>query len=154
MKKVTSHIKTLIFILWNMMAFLCPIILQYAVFKLQPVYFSYTQLVSKYFLDILFNFKEFINKIILKNKNNNTAKHLAAAKLIHGNQKSILNKFNANIKALNNILEHIKNILQLGLKDAPATQNLISKQHIFRIQDKCAFLYPFAVQNYHCINCL
>ncbi len=144
--RLTPHITTLILIIWNTVVFLCSIIpfnntkekknLIPRVFKA-----IYKTLIITY--NIL---KEFTNKILLKTKNNNAAQITAASKNIYKNKKSASSRSNNN-NTLTKIALKSANILQQKkLKDAQATQILISKHYFSCLEDKCAFLYPL----YHC----
>ncbi len=131
----TQYVKTIFCILWNIIVFLCPIMAPQNLTIGKKKAFSAFARINTYFYNIFLSLKESKKKII-----------------VNKNKKQILNILNINNKVLNQALKLSKLLSYLKLKDAQATQNLISKQHIFRLQDKCAYLYPFAVQNYHCLN--
>ncbi len=147
--KLTQYIKNLLFILWNMIVFLCPIIPQNADVESKQLIFFYFKVVSKYFTDILSSFKGFIIKINLKIKNNSTAVTPAAANCINKNKNSKLNRAGYNYAVINQLLKITNSLYINKLKDAPATQNLIFRVHFIRLEDKCALLYPFVSLN-HC----
>ncbi len=146
--KLAEYLNNLLFILWNMVAFLCPIISYNNIIDVKSYTCCYFHHFNKHFLPILYNFKEFIKKINIKNKNNSTAEALVVVNPINKSNSSKLNrvsfsdaKINKASKSLN--LSYIKR-----LKDALATQNLISnlKQHIFPIPHKLMVYRAFMFQ--------
>ncbi len=134
---LTQYIKNLLLLLWNTIAFLCPVISQNDVESKQLILF-YFQVVSKYFIDILPNFKGFIIKINLKIKNNSTAVTPAVANCINKNKNSKLNRAGYNYAVINQSLKITNSLYINKLKDAPATQILISNlnQHIIPVHVK------------------
>ncbi len=146
---LAQHFKNLCFILWNIIVFLCTFILPGNIISKKypsfigcvPIY-NYSNATYKVLND-------FINKKILKNKNNSAAGLPALPKHINKKQKYALNVIKSNNTITNNALKNANLLSAKRLKDALATQILISKQHIFRLWDKCAFLYPFVSKN-HC----
>ncbi len=176
----TQYVKIIFCILWNIIVFPCPVIAPQNLIIGKKKAFSAFARIDTYFYNIFFFLKQLKNKIII-NKNNKA--DAASAQTGNKNKKQILNILNTNNKVLNKALKLSKLLSYLKLKDAQATQNLISKQHIFPIahklvtyrvlmfrldlnyikayidairkvttvtQDKCAYLSPFAVQNYRC----
>ncbi len=129
--KTTQYLKILFCLFWNMIAFLCPIISykNFADVKLYTCY--YFQHVNKHFLAILYNFKEIINKKILKNKNNSTAETLAVVNPINKTKSSKSNRAVFSKIKTNQALKNLNPFYINKLKDALATQILISnsKQH-------------------------
>ncbi len=147
---LVQYIKTLCFILWDIIVFLCPCISLKNIKAKKYSYFLNIVSVYKY-LNLIFTIiKDLINKKILKNKNNSTAGIPTAPNNINKNKNSVSSRIKSNNNILNQSLKIVNLLYTKRLKDAPATQNLISKQHIFRLQDKCACLYPFVSKNYRC----
>ncbi len=144
--KLTHYIKNLCFILWNMIAFLCPIISLKTVEIKQKHIFSLFVVVYRYLTANYKILKAFINIKILKNKNNNTAGTPAALNYTNKNNISKLNRVIDSCTLANKALKSFKLFYIKRLKDALATQNLISKHYFIRLWDKCAFLYPFCKQ--------
>ncbi len=147
--RLTHYVKTVIFMLWNMIVFLCPIIAQHNIEGKKKPSFSGLACVKNYFSFIIYNFKEFINNKILKNKNNSTANTLAVPNYINENKNSVSNRIKSNNNMTNQVLKSVNSLYVKRLKDALATQNLISKHYFSRLWDKCAFLYIFVSKN-HC----
>ncbi len=143
---LSQYVKTLFIILWSMIAFVCPISVQQKSKTNKTLCFYNLKLINTYFYNIFVSLKALKNKII-PNKKNKTNKK--AVYIINKKKKQVSNIFNTNNKVLNQSLKLSKDLSYLRLKDAQATQNLISKQHFIRLQDKCAFLYPF-VSKKHC----
>ncbi len=137
---LAQYVKTLCFILWNTIVFLCPCI------SLRNIrtrkYSSFLDIASVYkYLNLIFVIiKDLMNKKILKNKNNSTAGTPAAPNNINKNKNSVSSRIKYSNNIINQALKTVNLLYIKRLKDAQATQNLISKQHIFRLQDKCAFL--------------
>ncbi len=144
---LAQYIKKLLFILWNIIVFLCPIMAPQSLTNKKKLSFWAFTRIDIYFYNIFLALKELKKKIII-NKNNKA--DAVSAQITNKNKKQILSILNTNNKVLNKALKLSKLLSYLKLKDARATQNLISKQHIFRLEYKCVYLYPFAVQNYRC----
>ncbi len=144
--KITQYVKTLFFILWNMITFLCLIIAPQNLNSVKELCLSVLKRIDSYFYNIFLYLKELKKKIII-NKNNKA--DASSAQPINKSKKQVLNSFDINNNILNQAVKSSKRLSNNKLKDAPATQNLISKQHFFRLQDKCAFLYSFVSKN-HC----
>ncbi len=143
---LTQYVTTLFCVLWNIIVFLCSIFAPQNSTNGKKPSFSTFAHIDIYFYNIFLLLKELKKKIII-NKNNQA--DTTSAQIFNNNKKQTLNKFNANNKALNQSLKTTKLLSYLRLKDAQATQNLISKHHFSRLGDKCAFLYPFLSKN-HC----
>ncbi len=125
--KTAQYIKTLFCMLWNMIVFLFPNISQHNDEERKKFVFSYIQLVNKYFSARLYNFKRFIIYIDLKIKNNSTARLPAASNYINKNKHSKLNRVISNVTTINQEFKSLNSFCIKRLKDALATQNLISK---------------------------
>ncbi len=129
--KISQCVKTLLAILWNIIMFLCPTIALYNSDFGKKASFSKFKHIYNYFSSILYTLKEFINKKILKQNNKNTAKIIAVSKSINNNKNSVSNRLSSNNLLTNKALKSYNLLYSKRLKDAPATQNLISnsKQH-------------------------
>ncbi len=145
--KIIQYFKTIFCILWNIIALLCPVIVPQNLSNGKKLSFSAFARIDIYFYNIFLLLKE-LKKKIIKNKNNKA--DATSAQPTNKNKKQSSNMLDANNQMSNQVLKLLKLLSYKKLKDALATQNLISKQHIFRLEDKCACLYPFAVQNYRC----
>ncbi len=143
---LAQYLKTLSAVLWNIIIFLCPTIALYCLDAGEKLSLFGYKRIYNYFSFILYNLKKFKNKKILKNKNNSTVANLTVSNCIYKNKNSVSNRVNINNTLMNKALKSFKLLHIKKLKDALATQNLISKQHFFRLQDKCAYLYPFCKQ--------
>ncbi len=130
--KISQCVKTLLFVLWNIIIFLCPTIALYHLDFRKKSSFSCFKSAYNYFSFNLYNLKEFINKKVLKQNNNSTAKILAESKFINKNKNSVSNRINSNNKLINQAIKSSYLLSPKRLKDALATQNLISplNQHI------------------------
>ncbi len=147
-----QYVKILYFLylmMWNIIKFLYTIFPQKNIVLQKKASFFCFKRIDTNLNSILYNLKEFINKKILKENNTSTAKELVAVKHINKNKISVLNRIYTSTIFVNMVLKNSNSLYIKRLKDAPATQILISKQHFFRLQDKCAFLYPFVSKN-HC----
>ncbi len=150
---LTQYVNNLFIILWNIIVFLCSIVSQSNIKEKEYISFAGFDCVLRILNNIYKNIKELTNKITSKQNNINAVKNLTVSQFINKNKNCVSNKVNSNNTVINKALQSWKLLYIKRLKDAQATQNLVSKQHFFRLQDKCAYLYPFAVQNYRCINC-
>ncbi len=147
--KLTQYIKTLSILLWNMIAFLCPIIsLKNTEEKKNLSFYCFVR-IDRYLKVIYMNLKELIYIIKSKDNNNSAAESSTVVNNIYERKNSALNRINNNNKTVNQVLNNANLLYIKRLKDALATQILISKQHFFRLGEKCAFLYPFVSKN-HC----
>ncbi len=146
---LTSYTKNLFIILWNIITLLCPFISQSNTKEKETYSFSGLSSILIFLDNVYKNIKELSDKIISKPNNTKTAKILAVAKSISKNQHPVLNRVNANKYTTSQAKKSTNLLNSKRLKDALATQILISKQHFFRLGDKCAFLYPFLSKN-HC----
>ncbi len=177
--KLSQYVTTLFCVLWNIIAFLCPIFTPQNPTNGKKLSFSAFAHIDIYFYNIFLLLKELKKKIII-NKNNQA--DATSAQTANKNKKQTLNILNANNKVLKQSLKLSKSLSYLRLKDAQATQMLISKQHftppgamvvvyqalfiqlnlscikaysddLKRVMtitgDKCAFLSPFLSKN-HC----
>ncbi len=144
--KLSQYIKTLYAILWNLIAFLCPIISLSNITKKKTPSFPLLAYIYNTLTTTYKDLNEFINNILSKQKHNNTAATTAVTNPICKNNRSVSNRVKSNNILISQALKSANSLSILKLKDAPATQNLISKQHIFRLWDKCAYLYPFCKQ--------
>ncbi len=142
----TQYVKTIFCILWNIIVFLCPTIAPQNLTNGKKLSFSAFARINIYFYNIFLFLKELKKKIII---NNNNKADTASAQTTNKNKKQSLNLLDTSNQVSNQLLKLSKLLSYLRLKAAPATQNLISKQHFFRLQDKCAFLYSFVSKN-HC----
>ncbi len=140
--KVNSahYVKMFLITLWNMIVFFCPLISQSNAVEHKKLFFSL--FVSNFdFLNIIYkNIKEFIKIKVSKQRKNNTV-----SKCTYNNNYYYyyaLNRINIFNTAINCTLKGVNLLYTKGLKAVLAAQNLISKKHYIRIQDKCAFLYP------------
>ncbi len=146
---LAHYTKNLFIILWNIIAFLCQFISHNIVKEKKITSFSVFVRVDKIFIAIYNILKELINKIKPKANNNNTAKNKADTKPINTNKNSKSNRVNFNNIGTNQAIKTLYSLHIKKLKDALATQNLISKHYFSRLWDKCAYLYPFLGKN-HC----
>ncbi len=144
--KLSQYIKTLYAILWNLIAFLCSIISLSNITKKKTPSFSLLVYAYNILTMTYKDLNELINNILSKQKHNNTAATTAVTNPIYKNKNSVSNRVKSNNILINQALKSANLLSTLRLKDAPATQMLISKQHFVRLQDKCAFLYPFCKQ--------
>ncbi len=137
---LTSYIENLFIILWNIIAFLCPIMAQQnqtSGKKLSLCAFAH---IDMYFYNIFLFLKELKKKIII-NKNNKA--DATSAQTTNKNKKQALNMFYINNQILYQLL---KPLFYKRLKDAQATQNLISKHYFSRLWDKCAYFSSFSIK--------
>ncbi len=134
--KLTQYAKNLCNILWNIISFLCLTIAPQNLTNGKKLFFSAFAYIDIYFYNIFLFLKELKKKIKVYKNNQADA---TSAQTFNKNKKQTLNMLNVNNKALNQILKSIKLLSYLRLKDAPATQNLISKHYFSRIEDKCAY---------------
>ncbi len=128
-----QNVKTIFSILWSIVIFLCPIIAPQNLTNGKKLSFSAFTRIDIDFYNIFLFLKELKKKIVINN-NNKADSILAQAN--NKNKKQTSNKLDANNQVLNKSLKLSKLLLYKELKDAPATQNLISKQHIFPIAHK------------------
>ncbi len=146
--QLNQYVKNVCLILWNMIAFLCPVILQNNIREKEITSFSDFVRVDKYLKAIYKNLKELIYKIKSQDNNNKAAESSTVVNNIYQRKNSVLNRINNNNKTVNQALNNANLLYIKRLKDALATQILISKQHFFRLGDKCDLLYPFLSKNY------
>ncbi len=144
--KITQNVKTIFSILWSIVIFLCPIIAPQNLTNGKKLSFSAFTRIDIDFYNIFLFLKELKKKIIT---NNNNKADTTSAQTSIKNKKEVLNKLDANSQVLNQLLKLSNSLSYKRLKDALATQNLISRHYFSRLQDKCAFLYPFVSKN-HC----
>ncbi len=149
---LTLFITTLLIALWNIITFLCPTTSLNNINKRKKPYFSIITNIYKYPSIIYTAIKKIINKIPRKQNNNSIITTPNTENNIYKTQNSVQNRISNSILIMNKALI-CANFLRLKkLKDAQATQILISKQHIFRPEDKCAYFSPFAAKFYHYLN--
>ncbi len=134
-----------------MIIFLCSFISQRNIQREKTASFSGFFDINKYLNHVFFILKRFINIKILKQNNNSIVLIMGVPNNIYKNKYSVLSRIKPNNIAINNAINIACLLYSKGLKDALATQILISKQYFIGPQDKCVNLYPFALQNYHCL---
>ncbi len=149
--KLSQYTKTLLSVLWNIMTFLCSSISLNNTTEKKTPFFPDFVLIDNYLFSIYKILKELINKKILKNKNNTTAETSVVPNNIYKNKNSVSSRINTNNIIINQAQQCVNLLYIKKLKDALATQILISKQYTFRMKDKCAYFSPFAMQDYHCL---
>ncbi len=125
---LTSYIKNLFIIVWNIIALLCPIFAPHNPDSKKKLSFSAFQHIDMYFYNIYLFLKKLKKKIIINKKNK---ADVTSAQTANKNKKQALNMLGINNQVSNNLLNLLKSLSYKILKDAPATQNLISnlKQH-------------------------
>ncbi len=138
--KITQYVKTLLLLFWNMIAFLCGTISANNIAVCEKHLFFVATYIFNYFYITYNIFKKLKNKINLK-ENNSTAKTQVEAKHTYKCKNSVSNRMNANNNKANQALKNADYLYNEALKAALAKQNLILKEQIIRLQDKCALLY-------------
>ncbi len=138
-----QYAKILYFMLWNIVTFLCSYVSPHNIKEKKIASFADSARIDNNLNDSFKVLKEFITKKILKNKNNSAAKTMAAVNPIYKNKNSVSNRIYLNSTAINEAQKNVNSLYIKRLKDAPATQILILKEHFIRLQDKCVFLSPF-----------
>ncbi len=133
---LTSYIKNLFIILWNIITFLCPLISQNSMQEKETAFFSCLTDVLNFLNNIYKNIKEITNKIRSKQNSNNAAKTSAVAKPINKNNNFISNIVNSNNTLINKAIKNANFLNSNKLKDVLATQTLISnsKQHFIPLE--------------------
>ncbi len=126
--QINQYITTILCVLWNIIIFLCPNIASQSANNRKKLSFYASERIDTYFNPIFLLLKE-LKKKIISNKNNKA--DATSVKVININKKQVLNIFDANNTILNQVLKNTNLLSYLRLKDAQATQNLISssKQH-------------------------
>ncbi len=133
-----QYAKNLFIILWNIIIFLCPFISQNNTQEKETPSFLGFTCIFNVLNNIYKNIKELTNKITSKLNNTSTANTSSVAKYINKNKIYVSNRVNSNNSVTSQAIKSINLLYMKRLKDAQATQNLISnsKQHIFPIQLK------------------
>ncbi len=134
-----SYTKNLFIILWNIITFLCPFISENNTQEKETSSFSSFACTFKHFNNIYKYIKELTNKITPKQTNINTAKISVVTNTIIKNKNFVSNRVNVNNRIRNKPIKNANLLYTNKLKDALATQILISKHYFSCIKDKCAY---------------
>ncbi len=148
---ITQYINNLPVIFWNIIAFLCPCISKDNLTEKKNSSFPLCVSFNNYFSSVYSILKEFLNKIFSKQTDNNSVTISTELKNIYKNKNSVSNRTNHKNSSINQAIKFADLLYTKRLKVAQATQNLISRVHFVRLQDKCVQFSPFALQNYHCL---
>ncbi len=150
--KLSQYVTTLFCILCNIIVFLCPISAQKNTTNWKKLSFFAFAHIDIYFYNIFLFLKELKKKIII-NKNNQA--DTTSVQTVNKNKKQSSNMLDANNQVLNQSLKLSKLLSYLRLKDAQATQNLIShlKQHFIPLEAMVVVYQALLTQsNLSCIK--
>ncbi len=149
--KITQYVKTLLCILWNIIILLCPFVAPQDQTNGKKLYFSAFTRIDVYFYNIFLPLKGLKNKIII-NKNNQA--DATSVQTTNKNKKQTLSMLEVNNQVINQALKLSKLLSYKKLKDALATQILISnsKQHFIPLGSMVVVYQSLLLQLY--LSCI
>ncbi len=125
-----------------MIVFICPSIMQNDLQKYIKLFLPFNASVNNLSNLAFVNIKVLTSIKLIKQINNDAIEKSIASKYTYKNKnyKSII--LNVCYNAINYTPGSVNLLYTKGLKTVLATQNLMTKEHFVRQQDKCVFLHP------------
>ncbi len=147
---LTQYITTSLLLLWNMIVFLCPIISLNYIGNNKKSYFPLFKSIYNSLNIIYKTIKEVISKKTSKQTNNDAAPIMAVSNGLYKNQKAMLKIIKFNNTIINQAIKFAYLLYTKRLKDALATQILISNlnQHIIPVHAKIFSYRVLMIQLY------